>query len=419
MSIDQHQPDLKLAAALFDSLSRATRRGAGIVRDSYGAGEQAAHDIVRTAAERLSLEVSVDAIGNLMMTLPGRDRAAPRIMIGSHLDSVPQGGNYDGAAGVVAGLSALSALRQAGTVMACDITVMAIRAEESAWFDIAYLGSGGAFGLLDPACLSIPRSDNGRSLEATLIECGFDPRAIRERRPLLDPSRIRAYLELHIEQGPTLVAERLPAAVVTGIRGCKRFRNARCVGEYGHSGAVNRAHRHDAVAATVALLHHLETFWLQQEQAGADLVITSGELYTDPAMHGPSKIAGETRFVIDMRSVSDATMNAAAAEARHAAERIGAAYRVRFELGATSDSPPAVMDARLRAALRGRLERPYEMASGAGHDAAIFAKVGIPTGMIFVRNAYGSHNPDEAMTLDDFAVATRALLGLLSDFPLS
>src|SRR6266849_5527391 len=315
------EPDLKLAAALFDSLSSATRRGRGIVRDSYGAGEQAAHDIMR-----------------------------------------------------------------AGTAAACDITVMGIRAEESAWFDIAYLGSGGAFGLLDPACLSIPRSDNGRSLEATLIERGFDPRAIRERRPLLDPSRIRAYLELHIEQGPTLVAERLPAAVVTGIRGCKRFRNARCVGQYAHSGAVNRPHRHDAVAATVALLHHLESIWLQQERAGADLVITSGELYTDPVMHGPSKIAGETHFVIDVRSVSEDTMNAVAAEARQAAARIGEAYRVTFDLGATSDSPPAVMDSRLRAALRNQLERPFEMASGAGHDAAVFAKMGIPTGMIFVRS---------------------------------
>jgi beta-ureidopropionase / N-carbamoyl-L-amino-acid hydrolase len=419
MPIEQLQPDLKLAAALFDSLSRATRHGRGIVRDSYGPGEQAAHDIMHAAADHIGLDVSIDAIGNLMMTLPGRDRHAPRIMIGSHLDSVPQGGNYDGAAGVVAGLSALSALRQAGVRVPCDIAVMGIRAEESAWFDIAYLGSGGAFGLLDPACLSITRSDNGRSLEATLIERGFDPQPIRERRPLLDASRIRAYLELHIEQGPTLVAEKLPAAVVTGIRGCKRFRNARCIGQYGHSGAVNRAHRHDAVAATVALLHHLEAFWLQQEQAGADLVITSGELYTDAAMHGPSKIAGETRFVIDVRSVSDATMDAVAAEARRAAARIGDAYRVAFDLGATSDSPPAVMDGRLRASLRGRLERPFEMASGAGHDAAVFAKMGIPTGMIFVRNDHGSHNPDEAMTLDDFAVATRALLGLLLEFPLS
>ncbi len=166
-----------------------------------------------------------------------------------------------------------------------------------------------------------------------------------------------------------------------------------------------------------ALLHHLETIWLQQEQAGADLVITSGELYTDPAMHGPSKISGETRFVIDVRSVSDATMNAVAAEARAAAKRIGEAYRVAFELGATSDSPPAAMDARLRSCLCSQLDHPFEMASGAGHDAAIFAKMGVPTGMIFVRNEYGSHNPDEAMTLDDFGVATRALLGTLLNFP--
>ena len=411
------KPDIELAASLFDRLSNATRRGRGIVRDSYGAGEQAAHDIMRSAAERIGLEDSVDAIGNLTMTLPGRDRGAQCIIIGSHLDSVPQGGNYDGAAGVVAGLCVVSALQRAGAQAACDITVMGIRAEESAWFDIAYLGSGGAFGLLDPACLSIPRSDTGRSLEATLVERGFDPQAIRERQQLLDPARIRAYLELHIEQGPTLVTERLPAAVVTGIRGCKRFRNARCLGQYGHSGAVNRPHRRDAVAATVALLHHMETIWLDQERAGADLVITSGELYTDPAMHGPSKIAGETHFVIDLRSVSEDTMNAVAAEARQAAARIGEAYRVSFDLGATSDSPPAVMDTRLRAALRDQLERPFEMASGAGHDAAVFAKLGIPTGMIFVRNEQGSHNPDESMTMDDFGIAVRALLGLLLDFP--
>src|ERR1700734_2477195 len=93
------QPDLELAASLFDALSRATRLGRGIVRDSYGSGEQTAHDIMRSAASRLDLEISIDAIGNLMMTHPGRDRGAARVIIGSHLDSVPQGGNYDGAAG--------------------------------------------------------------------------------------------------------------------------------------------------------------------------------------------------------------------------------------------------------------------------------------------------------------------------------
>jgi N-carbamoyl-L-amino-acid hydrolase len=410
------QPDLDLAASLFDALSRTTRRGRGIVRDSYGAGEQAAHEIMRSAATAMGLEVAVDAIGNLTMTLPGRDRSAPRIIIGSHLDSVPQGGNFDGAAGVVAGLSVVSAMRHVGEVPECDLTVMGIRAEESAWFDIAYLGSGGAFGLLDPACLAITRSDNGQSLEATLMSQGFDPQPIRERRRLLDPSRIRAYLELHIEQGPTLLGRGLPAAVVSGIRGCKRFRNARCTGEYGHSGAVSRADRRDAVAATVALLHHMEAVWLEQEQAGADLVLTSGELYTDPAMHGPSKIAGETRFVLDIRSLSDTTMETVAAEARAAAARIGADYRVEFDLGATSDSPPAVMDKRLRSRLMNLLD--FEMASGAGHDAAVFCKVGIPSAMIFVRNDKGSHNPDEGMSLDDFAVGARALLELLLEFPL-
>jgi N-carbamoyl-L-amino-acid hydrolase len=412
------QPDLELAAALFEGLGGATRRGRGIVRDSYGPGEQAAHDLARSAAGEIGLEVAVDAIGNLFVTLPGRDRGSPRILIGSHLDSVPQGGNYDGAAGVVAGLCVLSAMRCAGVMPKCDLSVMAIRAEESAWFDVPYVGSAGAFGLLDPACLSIPRSDNGQSLEAAIRQQGFDPQPIRERRRLLDPSRIRAYLELHIEQGPTLVAEGLPAAVVSGIRGCKRFRNARCTGEYAHSGAVARRHRRDAVAATVAFLHHMEAVWLREEEAGADLVLTTGELFTDPALHGPSKIAGDTHFVLDLRSLSEATMAAVATEAHDAAARIGAAYRVNIDLGATSDSPAAVMDRRLRASLMGLLERPFEMASGAGHDAAVFARLGIPSAMIFVRNENGSHNADEAMSLDDFAIGARALLELLMEFPL-
>src|SRR6516162_8742830 len=123
------QPDLELAASLFDALSHATRRGRGIVRDSYGEGEQAAHDILRSAAATIGLQISVDAIGNLFMTLPGRDRSAPRIIIGSHLDSVPQGGNFDGAAGVVAGVCVLAAMRRAAVVPDQDLSVMAIRGE--------------------------------------------------------------------------------------------------------------------------------------------------------------------------------------------------------------------------------------------------------------------------------------------------
>jgi N-carbamoyl-L-amino-acid hydrolase len=162
----------------------------------------------------------------------------------------------------------------------------------------------------------------------------------------------------------------------------------------------------------------MEGVWLEQEQAGADLVLTCGELFTDPALHGPSKISGDTRFVLDLRSLSEATMDEVASAARVAAARIGAEYRVNIDLGSTSDSPAALMDGRLRSRLMSLLAQPFEMPSGAGHDAAVFAKVGIPSAMIFVRNHHGSHNADEAMALEDFAVGAQALLGLLLDFPL-
>lgn len=410
--------DLDLAESLFTQLDRATRRGAGIVRDSYGPGEQAAHDIVGAAARHLGLEVSIDAIGNLSMTLPGRNRSEPKVLIGSHLDSVPQGGNFDGSAGVIAGLCAVSALRNTGFTPPWDVTVMAIRAEESSWFDVSYLGSAGALGLLDPASLCVRRSDNGRTLEETLVERGFDPRAIRERHELIHPERVRAYLELHIEQGPRLVDEGLPAAVVSGIRGCKRFRNAHCRGEYGHSGALPRELRRDAVAATVAFLHEMELRWLRAEACGTDLLMTTGELYTDPAVHAPSKVSGETRFVLDLRSLSDEAMERFAGEARQVAAEIAGRYRVSLDLGEPTDSPAALMDARLRSSLLELLDQPLEMASGAGHDAAVFAKAGIPSAMVFVRNEHGSHNPAEHMSLEDFAVGTRTLIELLRQFPL-
>src|ERR1044071_2425226 len=135
-----------LAAGLFDDLARNTRVGAGICRASYGEGEAYAHALVAETARGLGLEVATDAAANTYMTLPGRDRARPRIVMGSHLDSVLNGGNYDGLAGVVAGLTAVAALKDSGHVPPCDLTVMGIRAEESAWFGTSYIGSRAALG---------------------------------------------------------------------------------------------------------------------------------------------------------------------------------------------------------------------------------------------------------------------------------
>jgi N-carbamoyl-L-amino-acid hydrolase len=180
-----------------------------------------------------------------------------------------------------------------------------------------------------------------------------------------------------------------------------------------------RAFRQDAVAATAALLHRLNEAWAGWEGNGRDLVFTTGELYTDPKMHGPSKIAGETRFVLDFRSISDETMREACATAQKLAAEIGAAHRVAFDLGAELVSEPALLDPAGRQRL-GRLAAGagianIEMASGAGHDSAVFANYGVPTNMIFIRNDRGSHNPDEAMAMADFAEAVRLLSAFVQE----
>ncbi|HJS86689.1 MAG TPA: M20/M25/M40 family metallo-hydrolase, partial [Acetobacteraceae bacterium] len=142
-------PDIDLAARLFAGLRERGFDGIGITRDAYGPGEQAAHDLVRATAEGLRLETETDPAGNLYMTLPGRDCAAKRIVLGSHLDSVPRGGNYDGAAGVLAGLAVVAGMQAASFTPARDVTVLAVRAEEAgAWFPISYPGSRAALGRL-------------------------------------------------------------------------------------------------------------------------------------------------------------------------------------------------------------------------------------------------------------------------------
>jgi N-carbamoyl-L-amino-acid hydrolase len=411
------EPDLQLARQLFEQLRRdsdALNGGAhGITRDTYGAGEQRAHQLMAQTARRLGLEVRTDAALNLYMTLPGRDRGAPAMMTGSHLDSVPRGGNYDGAAGVVAGLAMLAGWVAAGMRPQCDVTVMGVRAEESAWFPVSYIGSKSAFGLLPAEALDILRLDTRRSLRDHLAECGGRPAAIADGEAHLEAGRIACFLELHIEQGPVLVEAGEQVGVVTGICGSLRYRHARVLGDYAHSGATPRSHRHDAVAALAETIAQLQQDWAQMEAQGHVLTLTFGQVNTDAQQADISKVSGLASFGVDIRSRSTASlqeMERRLLEAVAAAER---KHGVRFELGERTGSQPAQMDAALQDELQAAAQRlqlaQRRLPSGAGHDSALFANQGIPTAMLFVRNGNGSHNPDEAMALDDFAGAARAL----------
>lgn len=404
---------LSRAERLFAELAELSADAPGVTRASFGPVEDAAHQMIRREALSLGLEVRNDEIGNLYVTLPGLDRDAPVLMTGSHLDSVPHGGNFDGAAGVLAGLALLERLSK-GPLPPCDVTLMAIRAEEMIWFPEHYLGSRAAFGLLPPDTPDrLRRSDSGRSLAEHMQESGFDAQAIRDARAQLDPARIRTFLEVHIEQGPVLVEEGCPVGIVTAIRGNIRHRFCRISGETTHGGGVPRRSRRDAVLAGAEYARALELYWLEVEANGGDMVLTLGEFSTDPGIHGITKVPGLLDFTIDVRSQDDALLNRFEDYAQDLAGQISARRGVQIDLGPHTQAAAATMSPEIRDGLREAAQSSdvayMELPSGGGHDCATFSAQGVPTAMLFIRNANGSHNPEETMDMDDFAAACDVL----------
>jgi N-carbamoyl-L-amino-acid hydrolase len=405
--------DTALAGRLFEELRVRTSDPPGITRAAYGDGEEIAHEIMKRTARDLGLDIAVDAAGNLYLTMAGRDPSLPNWIVGSHLDSVPHGGNFDGAAGVIGGLCALAALRTAGVRPPRSITVMAIRAEESNWFPLSYLGSRAAFGLLPAAALETPRADSGRRLRDHMADLGLRPDEVAAGSAFLKPEGIHGFVELHIEQGPVLEAANLPIGLVTGISGSFRYRTARCLGVYGHSGAVPREHRKDAVFGLADLITALDTLWGALSAEGEAATITIGQVATDAELHAFSKVPGEVSFCLDVRSLSTGCLDLIHSRLMEIVAEIERRRGVRLDLGERTGSTPARLDAGLRASLAATASDLgigfAEMASGAGHDTAVFANAGIPAALIFVRNQNGSHNPDEAMRIDDFAAAANLL----------
>jgi beta-ureidopropionase / N-carbamoyl-L-amino-acid hydrolase len=407
-----------LASELFDALRSATSDGVGITRQSYGESESKALDIIDAKAKALGLPTERDAGANLVVTLEGTEPQLPFLACGSHLDSVPQGGNYDGGAGVVAGLTILAGFKATGLRPRRSLKLFGLRGEESARFGKAYMGSSALFGRLSAADLAVKDAS-----DLTLAECmravGVDVDRVTKGEPLADAKDFAAWVELHIEQGPVLVARELPVGIVTGIRGNVRHRVVECAGTAGHSGAVPRWLRHDAVFATSELISHLDHHWRTMLERGRDLVITAGIVGTDPHRHAIARIPETLRFSFEMRSQSKETLEAFYDLFLSECDLVGEERGVKFKLDRRLESAPATMDAgwvtRLRAAARGLGLPDEEIPSGAGHDAAVFANEGIPSAMIFVRNQNGSHNPDEAMAIDDFIAGVAVMRTALGE----
>lgn len=413
-------PDIALAVQLFDRLAAESADPPGVTRPAYGAAEQRAHELVAECGRALGLEVARDFVGNTYVTLGGTDQSSPRVLVGSHMDSVPHGGNFDGAAGVICGLAAIAGLRHAGVQPSRDITVMAIRAEESCWFPASYIGSRMALGRLPPGMVdTLRRSDTGRTLAEHMDELGFDPEPVRRSLAYLEPGRIACYVEPHIEQGPVLEEQRLPIGIVEAITGGPRYREGRIFGAYDHAGAAPRRFRHDAVAALAEFITAVNEIWRQLEAESHYSVFTFGIVGTDPTMHSFSRVPGEARFCLDTRGIRPETLAEIRSRLAAVIERVSERHGVRFELGTDSGPDIAAMSPALQSRLieaARSLGIPFqEMPSGAGHDAAAFAWAGVPSAMIFIRNTHGSHNADERMDIADFEKAAAVLTRFIAE----
>jgi beta-ureidopropionase / N-carbamoyl-L-amino-acid hydrolase len=403
-----------LALEIFRDVRALSPDVRGVSRPAWSPVETAVLAYLDTVARRHGLATRHDAAGALILSRAGdRDPDARHGLFGSHVDSVPQGGNYDGLAGTVAAMLALIALDRDGVETALPVRAIAMRGEESAIFGHAYTGSLAMFGRLSPHALAARSALNGMPLGDAMGACGIDTARVERGEPLVDPARIAFFLELHIEQGPLLLARGWPVATVTGIRGNIRHREVRCLGEAGHSGAVPRWLRRDAVMATADLLMRMDEHWSEIEQQGGDIVLTAGIIHTDPAHNAMSRIPGETTFSFEARSQHAATIEAVEALLHAECAEIARDRDVRFVFDTPVHSPEAMLDAAVTAALTAACateELPTEtVPSGAGHDAAVFQLAGVPSGMLFVRNANGSHNPDEDMDVDDMLKGARVL----------
>ena len=362
------------------------------------------HAAISAWMRELGMQVRVDAIGNIRGLLGNGQR--PRLLLGSHLDTVPCAGAYDGVLGVCIALEMLEAFR--GSALPFDVEVLGFSEEEGVRFRTPFLGSLATVGLLDQKTLRM-QDAAGCSVWEAIKQFGLDPTGMEEAR--ID-DRAFGYLEFHIEQGPVLDKAGESIAVVESIAGQSRL-DVVFSGRANHAGTTPMGLRHDALMGAAEWMTALEQYACSVE----GLVATIGSVRVTPG--AGNVIPGEVRTSLDVRHWSDETRVAGVQEivsegARTARKRgLGFEYEERLNQNAVMLDPQLVAIAEQATKRIG--EVPRRMVSGAGHDAMIMARK-VPSMMIFVRSIAGiSHHPDEAVHKQDVEKAIRVGVSMLAD----
>ena len=356
------------------------------------------HAHLRARMESLGMSVHVDAAGNLrgLWQPAGADRK--RLLIGSHVDTVPNAGAFDGVLGVALALECVEIAQELALPLA--IEVIAFSEEEGVRYGSPFLGSRAVAGRFDNALLALLDAD-GISMEAAMRNFGLDPEKISEAA--LDPQAI-GFFEIHIEQGPVLEAEGLQVAAVTAIVGQTRL-NLTFEGQANHAGTTPMYLRRDALAAAAEWIAAVETVAGKTD----GLVATVGRVLVEP--NASNVIPARVQVSLDLRHANDETRGSIGEELVARATAIAISRGLTLQRTDRLDQPAVPMDERLTSFLADSIETAgvplKSMPSGAGHDAMVMA-ARVPTTMLFLRSPGGiSHHPAETVLEEDVEVALK------------
>lgn len=344
-----------------------------------------------------------DSVGNIWGRYPSAVPNAPRLIIGSHLDTVPNGGKYDGMLGVVAPVTLMALFNGAQHQFPFHVDIVGFCDEEGTRFGTTLLGSRALTGKWQDEWRLL-KDENGVSLETAMQDFGLSFDEVKSAA--IPQTDLLGYLELHIEQGPVLEQENLPVGVVSAIAGAKRFMLT-VTGMAGHAGTVPMSMRHDALCASAEMILAVES--ISHQRPG--VVATVGKIENAP--NGVNVISGRCHFSLDIRSEEDALRDAVLAEILQKFNSIADSRNVRLDIEQTHSAPAVHCDPALKSALHDGVSAagiiPKILASGAGHDAMAMAEI-CPVAMLFTRCKGGiSHHPGESITTEDVMASIEVL----------
>lgn len=389
-----------------EALARIGKIGeTGVCRLALSPEDRAGVELVRGWMEEAGLQTRIDHFGNLIGRLPGTEADQPLLMLGSHIDSQPYGGRFDGAIGVLGALEVAQTIKEQGIVPKRTIEVAAFCDEEGCRFQKGLFGARGILGQLEPG--ELERTDkNGVTRRQALLEFGCDPERLEESR--YPEGSIGAYLELHIEQGPILDKSGEPIGIVTGISG-PLWWTVEMEGFAGHAGSVPMHMRHDALLGAAKVIVALND--IARSEPGAPTVGTVGhlEIFPDSRNIIPERV----RFTVDLRDIDLERRNRREKELREAIERAASECGLKYAITEDTNSEPRYCAEWIKAIMREESSRlgvnPPELMSGPFHDALALSYA-CDYGMIFVRCRDGiSHNPREFASYEDIALGTELL----------